>query len=337
MRLSTICVGESTSIAIAMLSATIAWRRAFRARIRSTRALATSTSARATSDLGRVPTSKKPLADRRFSSARSTACSCTRIKRWLNSVFVYASFTVSEISWRCSSTSSTATSASLRAASVAASVLPKSKRSWENCTCARKLSLSDLLLRVKRWGLLDWLLTLLPVDVVPAVQFSLRLALTSPLIWGRSGDRDWLTRKRAAAESASVACTRGCASSASAMHSPSVSNRPATCVEVGAGAGAAGVEGGVCALAPLENTPKTKSIIGVNAATPRGRDIGTREYHARSTRLDTLAVDKSVDARWIPFFLTNARFSVLDSPTPQDLVTRAILRLSLDEEALHAV
>src|SRR5499433_3172001 len=122
-----------------------------------------------------------------------------------------------------------------------------------------------------------------------------------------------------------------------AMHSSSVSNRPAICVGVGAGAGTAGVEGGVCALAPLENTPKTKSTIGVTAATPRGRDIGTRGYHARSTRLDTLAVDKSVDARWIPFFLTNARFSVLDSPTPQDLVTRAILRLSLDEEAQHAV
>ena len=69
-------------------------RRAFRARMRSSWALATSTSARATSDFGRVPTSKKPRAERRFSSARSSACSCTRIKRWLKRVFVYASFTV---------------------------------------------------------------------------------------------------------------------------------------------------------------------------------------------------------------------------------------------------
>ena len=119
-------------MAIAMLSATIAVRSAFRALIRSTRALATSTSARATSDFGRVPTSKKPFADLRFSSARSTACSCTRMRRWLKSVFVYASFTVREISWRCSSTSSTATSANFRAASVAARFLPKSKRSCES-------------------------------------------------------------------------------------------------------------------------------------------------------------------------------------------------------------
>ena len=129
MRLSTIWVHVSTLIAMAVLRATIALRRAFFARMRSSLALATSTSARATSDFGRVPTSKKPFAERRFSSARSWACSCTRIKRWLKRVFVYASFTVAEISCRCNSTFSTSTSASFRRPSVSARFFPKSKRS----------------------------------------------------------------------------------------------------------------------------------------------------------------------------------------------------------------
>ena len=101
---------------IAVLRATRASRSALRARIRSTRALATSTSARATSDFGRVPTSKKPRAERRFSSARSSACSLHADEPLARrAMFVYASLTASVISWRCSSTSSSATSASLRA------------------------------------------------------------------------------------------------------------------------------------------------------------------------------------------------------------------------------
>src|SRR5438034_6247162 len=59
-------------------------------------------------------------------------------------MFVYASFTASEMSCRWSSTSSTATSASFRAASVAARFLPKSKRSWESTTCAMKVSENPL-------------------------------------------------------------------------------------------------------------------------------------------------------------------------------------------------
>src|SRR5262245_44023635 len=113
------------------------------------------------------------------------------------------------------------------------------------------------------------------------------------------------------------------------MHSSSVSTRPATCVDSGAGAGAAGAGGGVCALAALVNTLKTKMAIGVNAATARGRDIGTREYHAASKARLRARGGQSVDARWIPFFLTHARFSVLVCRSPQDLVTRRILRLSL--------
>ena len=144
-RLSTIWVGVSTSIAIAVLRATSAVRSAFFALMRSSLAFATSTSARATSDFGRVPTSKKPLADRRFRSARSSACSVTLMRRWAKSVLVYASFTASAMSWRWSSMFSTATSASFRAASVAARVLPKSKRSCESWTCAKKVSASCLL------------------------------------------------------------------------------------------------------------------------------------------------------------------------------------------------
>src|SRR5215813_354874 len=117
------------------------------------------------------------------------------------------------------------------------------------------------------------------------------------------------------------------------MHSSSVSTRPATCVDVGEGAGTAGAGVGVCAPAPLVNMPKMKRAIGVNAKTPRGRDIGTREYHAASEGRLRARRGQSVDARWIPFFLTYARFSVLESRSPQDLVTRRILRLSLMREA----
>src|SRR2546425_10120224 len=102
-------------------------------------ALATSTSARATSDFGRVPTSKKPRADRRFSSARSTACWLTWMRRTAQLMLVYDSFTVCVTSWRCSSVSSRATSASLRAASVDAKFFPKSKRICDSDTRATVL------------------------------------------------------------------------------------------------------------------------------------------------------------------------------------------------------
>src|SRR5439155_1505340 len=51
------------------------------------------------------------------------------MRRWAKRMLVYASLTDSEMSWRWSSTLSSATSWSLRAASVAARFLPKSKRS----------------------------------------------------------------------------------------------------------------------------------------------------------------------------------------------------------------
>ena len=61
-------VGALIAMPMAVLSAMRARLTAFCARIRLTRALATSTSARVTSKRGRVPTSKKPLALRRFRS-----------------------------------------------------------------------------------------------------------------------------------------------------------------------------------------------------------------------------------------------------------------------------
>ena len=56
---------------------------ALRAPIRLTWAVATSTSARVTEDLGCVPTSKKPLALRRLTRARSRAAWLTSTSRSL--------------------------------------------------------------------------------------------------------------------------------------------------------------------------------------------------------------------------------------------------------------
>src|SRR6266566_668351 len=98
---------------------------------------------------------------------------------------------------------------------------------------------------------------------------------------------------------------RGCASSAIATHSSSVSTRPATRADAGAGAGVScagvfvgGAGVGVCAPATPVNTTKTKEAIGVNDAMLRGLDIGTREYHARSAPLKEVA-RASVDSRWM--------------------------------------
>jgi hypothetical protein len=168
-----------------VLSATRAVRSALRALIRSTFALATSTSARTAVDKGWVPTSKKPFADARLSSARSTACSCTRIRRWASRMFVYASFTVSAITCRWTSTPSADTSASFRATCVAASVLPKSKSSCESWTCARNVSAGEVRP---------------PVDVVVEMMMPwLRVALTEPVSCGKSGANASRTRARAAA------------------------------------------------------------------------------------------------------------------------------------------
>src|SRR3989338_3335788 len=124
-------VGALIAMPMAVLSAMRARLTAFCDRMRSTRALATSTSARVTSNLGRVPTSKKPRALRRFSAARSTAWALTTTRRAAKSWLKYASFTASAIRSFCSSTSWREDSAPALAASVAAHVLPKSQRSWE--------------------------------------------------------------------------------------------------------------------------------------------------------------------------------------------------------------
>jgi hypothetical protein len=175
-----------------VLSATRAVRSALRALIRSTFALATSTSARTAVDKGWVPTSKKPFADARLSSARSTACSCTRIRRWASRMFVYASFTVSAITCRWTSTPSADTSASFRATCVAASVLPKSKSSCESWTCARNVSAGW---RSTRTGEVRP-----PADVVVGMMMPwLRVALTEPVSCGKSGANASRTRARAAA------------------------------------------------------------------------------------------------------------------------------------------
>ena len=99
---------------------------------------------------------------------------------------MYASFTASEMSWRCNSTFSTATSASFRAASVAARFLPKSKRSWESCTWARKVSES--------WrdaGI--WSVWPVVCDVMVEM-FWLRVANAEPESWGSSGASACVTR-----------------------------------------------------------------------------------------------------------------------------------------------
>ncbi len=72
-------MGAATLMPIAVLSATRARRPAFWARMRSTCAFARSTPTRVTSNFGHVPTSKNPLALRRLSWARSTACSFFRL------------------------------------------------------------------------------------------------------------------------------------------------------------------------------------------------------------------------------------------------------------------
>src|SRR2546422_1728361 len=187
-RLSRISIAVPASSAIAVLRATRAVRSAFRALIRSTLAFATSTSARTTVDRGCVPTSKKPFAEVRLRSARSTACSCTRIRRWASRMLVYASFTVRAISWRWSSTPSADTSASLRAAWVAARVFPKSKSSWDSWTCARKVSAG--------WRLIDTATVRRVVVEVDSTVLLLRVADAVPESCGRSGASASRTRAR---------------------------------------------------------------------------------------------------------------------------------------------
>ena len=79
--MSTTRVGALMAMPIPVLSAMRERLTKFCARMRLTRALATSTSARVTSNRGRVPTSKKPLALRRFRSARSRAWALTTTRR----------------------------------------------------------------------------------------------------------------------------------------------------------------------------------------------------------------------------------------------------------------
>ena len=106
-------------------------------------------------------------------------------------MFAYASFTVSAISWRWSSTPSADTSASLRATCVAARVLPKSNSSCDSWTCARKVSAG--------WRLTATV-TVRPVVVdVEGTVLLLLVADAEPESWGRSGANASRTRARAAA------------------------------------------------------------------------------------------------------------------------------------------
>ncbi len=172
---------------IAVFSAMRARLTAFCARMRSTRALATSTSARVTSDFGRVPTSKKPLALRRFSSARSWAWALTTTSRLANRRLKYCSFTASTMRSFCSSTSSRNTPALDFADCVNAHVLPKSQRSWERVirplptvrrVCGDAFGMGGgLMIRVSAFW---W---------VPSA---------AALSWGSMGDSAWFTRWSAA-------------------------------------------------------------------------------------------------------------------------------------------
>ena len=105
-------------------------------------------------------------------------------------MFVYASFTVSAIVCRWSSTPSADTSGSFRATCVAAIVLPKSKRSWESCTCARNVSAG--------WRLTVTTVRPRVVDVGSTLLL-LRAAETEPDSCGSSGENASRTRARAAA------------------------------------------------------------------------------------------------------------------------------------------
>src|SRR5438128_5855357 len=107
-------------------------------------------------------------------------------------MLVYASLTESEMSWRWSSTSSSATSWSLRVASVAARFLPKSKRSWLRATFALRVWLNSRKVMVAGAVVMadDGMLL-----------FLLLVVVTLPVSWGRRGASAWSTRQRAAAYS----------------------------------------------------------------------------------------------------------------------------------------
>ena len=103
---------------------------------------------------------------------------------------MYASFTVSAISCRWSSTPSADTSASFRATCVAASVLPKSKSSCDSWTWARKVSAG--------WRLIETV-TVRPVAKVVGPVLLLRIADAVPDSCGKSGESASRTLARAAA------------------------------------------------------------------------------------------------------------------------------------------
>ena len=101
-------------------------------------------------------------------------------------MLVNASFTASEISWRCSSTLSSATVASLRAASVAARVLPKSNRSWESATWAKSVWFG--------WRSMVTGEVMPVVGDVERIVCWLRVAPAEAVSWGSIGASAWVTR-----------------------------------------------------------------------------------------------------------------------------------------------
>ena len=129
-------VGVFTGMPMSVLRVVREITTALRAPIRLTCAVATSTSARVTADLGWVPTSKKPLALRRFTRARSRAAWFTSTSRSLRMRLKYPVLTRRTLSSFWISTSSAEDLAPAFAAAVAARVFPKSQRSWEAVTVA---------------------------------------------------------------------------------------------------------------------------------------------------------------------------------------------------------
>src|SRR6266571_3433482 len=113
------------------------------------------------------------------------------MSRWAKLTLVYASFTAWVISWRWSSMPSRADWAFFLAASVAAMLLPKSKRSCDIVTWAAKFSPKSRLVLDAR------LLTMMGLVIVWEVELPmillLRVANTLPVSWGSSGESAWLT------------------------------------------------------------------------------------------------------------------------------------------------
>ena len=119
------------------------------------------------------------------------------MRRWAKLMLVNDSFTVCVTSWRCSSTSSCAWSASRRAASVDANVLPKSKMICESET--RMVVFSDGS-RIDDDVCAAPGVTITDVPETRKVEAPLlealfvRAKVADPVSCGSSGEKAWSTR-----------------------------------------------------------------------------------------------------------------------------------------------